>query len=88
MGRRFIISIIALTLLTGRVLTGQALAEDEKTQFFPILAYRTGPFAAGGSVRDAARLANYAASQVVSERGTSVATPDAVRVCMQEDVDL
>jgi branched-chain amino acid transport system substrate-binding protein len=49
MGRRFIISIIALTLLTGLVLTGQALAEDEKTQFMPILAYRTGPFAAGGS---------------------------------------
>ena len=49
MGRRFIFTIFALTLLISLVLTGQALAEDEKTQFMPILAYRTGPFAAGGS---------------------------------------
>ena len=49
MGRRCIFTFLALTLLFSLVLTGQALAEDEKTQFFPILAYRTGPFAAGGS---------------------------------------
>ena len=49
MGRKFIFTIFALTLLISLVLTGQALAEDEKTQFMPILAYRTGPFAAGGS---------------------------------------
>jgi branched-chain amino acid transport system substrate-binding protein len=49
MGRRFIFTIFALTLLISLVLTGQALAADEKTQFMPILAYRTGPFAAGGS---------------------------------------
>jgi branched-chain amino acid transport system substrate-binding protein len=30
------------------MIPGQVLAEDQ-TQFFPILAYRTGPFAAGGS---------------------------------------
>ena len=49
MGRKLIFTIFALTLLSSLMLTGQALAEDEKTQFFPILAYRTGPFAAGGS---------------------------------------
>ncbi len=49
MGRRCIFTFLALTLLFSLVLTGQALAEEEKTQFFPILAYRTGPFAAGGS---------------------------------------
>jgi len=49
MGRKFTFTLVALILLSGLVLSGQALAEDEKTQFFPILAYRTGPFAAGGS---------------------------------------
>ena len=49
MRRKFIFTLFALILLSGMVLPGQALAEDEKTQFFPILAYRTGPFAAGGS---------------------------------------
>jgi branched-chain amino acid transport system substrate-binding protein len=49
MRRKFTFTLLALILLSGLVLTGQALAEDEKTQFFPILAYRTGPFAAGGS---------------------------------------
>ena len=49
MGRKFIFRLFALILLSCLVLSGQALAADEKTQFFPILAYRTGPFAAGGS---------------------------------------
>ena len=49
MGRKFIFRLFALILLSCLVLSGQALAEDEKTQFLPILAYRTGPFAAGGS---------------------------------------
>ena len=49
MGRKFIFRLFALILLSCLVLSGLALAEDEKTQFLPILAYRTGPFAAGGS---------------------------------------
>jgi len=49
MGRKFTFTLLALILLSGLALSGQALAADEKTQFFPILAYRTGPFAAGGS---------------------------------------
>jgi branched-chain amino acid transport system substrate-binding protein len=49
MGRKFIFTLFALILLSCLVLPGQALAADEKTQFMPILAYRTGPFAAGGS---------------------------------------
>jgi branched-chain amino acid transport system substrate-binding protein len=49
MRRKFIFTLIALVLLGSPVMMpGQALAEDQ-TQFFPILAYRTGPFAAGGS---------------------------------------
>ena len=49
MGRKFIFRLFALILLSCLVLPGQAPAADEKTQYFPILAYRTGPFAAGGS---------------------------------------
>ena len=49
MGRKFVLTLFTLILLGSLVLTGQALAAEEKTQFFPILAYRTGPFAAGGS---------------------------------------
>jgi branched-chain amino acid transport system substrate-binding protein len=49
MGRKVIFRLFALILLSCLVLSGQTLAADEKTQFFPILAYRTGPFAAGGS---------------------------------------
>jgi hypothetical protein len=49
MGRKMIFRLFALILMSCLVLPGQALAEDEKTQFLPILAYRTGPFAAGGS---------------------------------------
>ncbi len=49
MGRKPIFTLFALILVSSLILSGQALAEDEKTQFFPILAYRTGPFAAGGS---------------------------------------
>jgi len=49
MRRKFIFTLIALVLLGSPVMIpGQVLAEEE-TQFFPILAYRTGPFAAGGS---------------------------------------
>jgi branched-chain amino acid transport system substrate-binding protein len=49
MGRKLIFSLFALVLLNCLVLPGQAPAADEKTQYFPVLAYRTGPFAAGGS---------------------------------------
>jgi branched-chain amino acid transport system substrate-binding protein len=49
MGRKMMFRLFALVLLSCLVLPGQAPAADEKTQFFPILAYRTGPFAAGGS---------------------------------------
>ncbi len=49
MGRKFIFTLLALILLSGLVLSGQALAADEKTQYFGLLVYRTGPFAAGGS---------------------------------------
>ena len=49
MGPKFIFRLFAVILLSCLVLSGQAPAADEKTQFFPILAYRTGPFAAGGS---------------------------------------
>jgi branched-chain amino acid transport system substrate-binding protein len=49
MGRKMMFRLFALVLLSCLVLPGQAPAADEKTQFFPVLAYRTGPFAAGGS---------------------------------------
>jgi branched-chain amino acid transport system substrate-binding protein len=49
MERKVIFRLFALILLSCLVLSGQALAADEKTQFMPVLAYRTGPFAAGGS---------------------------------------
>lgn len=51
MRRNLLFTIFALVLLMSLALTSQTLAADEKkpTQFFPILAYRTGPFAAGGS---------------------------------------
>ena len=49
MGRKTILILLALTLVTGLLMvSGQALAE-EKTQFFGILIYRTGPYAPGGS---------------------------------------
>ena len=41
--------------------------------------------AAGGDVDDAARLANYAASRVVLQRGTAVTDRAAILACMQED---
>ncbi len=44
--------------------------------------------AAGATVDDAARLANYAASRVVLERGTTVTDPDAVRACFAADSSL
>jgi branched-chain amino acid transport system substrate-binding protein len=51
MGRKITFSMVALALVAGLVLTwGQAMAaEDEPKQFVGVLAYRTGPFAAGGS---------------------------------------
>ena len=49
MERKLIFSLVALMLLSCLVLSGQAPAADEKTQFMPIKAYRTGPLAAGGS---------------------------------------
>ena len=49
MGLKLILRLFALILVSCLVLSGQVTAADEKTQFFPILAYRTGPFAAGGS---------------------------------------
>ncbi len=52
MGRKLFFSIFALVLLASFVLvSGQAIAAEEKKpeQFVGILAYRTGPFAAGGS---------------------------------------
>lgn len=44
--------------------------------------------AAGGAVRDAARLANYAASRVVQQRGTSVTDRASVLACLREDPEL
>lgn len=41
--------------------------------------------AAGGDVEDAARLANFAASRVVLQRGTAVTDAEAVRRCLAED---
>ena len=49
MGRKLIFTVFSLILMSCLVLPGQAPAADEKTQFMPLLAYRTGPFAAGGS---------------------------------------
>jgi branched-chain amino acid transport system substrate-binding protein len=49
MGRKFIFTLLALVLVGSLVLSGQALAEEEKTQYIGLLTYRTGPFAAGGS---------------------------------------
>jgi branched-chain amino acid transport system substrate-binding protein len=50
MGRKLIFTLLALVFGLSLVLvSGQAPAADEKTQFFPILTYRTGPYAAGGS---------------------------------------
>ncbi len=46
---KLILTLATLVLLGSLVMvSGQALAE-EKTQFFGILAYRTGPYAPGGS---------------------------------------
>ena len=51
MGRKVTFTLVALALVAGLVLTwGQAMAAEEKPkQFVGVLAYRTGPFAAGGS---------------------------------------
>ena len=48
MRRKWILTLFVLILMGSIALTGQALAE-EKTQFFGILIYRTGPYAPGGS---------------------------------------
>ncbi len=49
MRRKLIITLFALVLVGSLVLaSGSALAQ-EKTQFFGILIYRTGPYAPGGS---------------------------------------
>jgi branched-chain amino acid transport system substrate-binding protein len=53
MGRKIIFSLFLLVLAASFVIvSGPAMAAEEKegpTQFVGILAYRTGPFAAGGS---------------------------------------
>jgi branched-chain amino acid transport system substrate-binding protein len=53
MGRKITFSLVALVLAAGIILScGQAIAAEKKEkpkQFVGILAYRTGPFAAGGS---------------------------------------
>ena len=52
MRRKLIFSVFALVFAAGLVMAaGQALAAEEEkpTQFVGLLAYRTGPFAAGGS---------------------------------------
>jgi len=49
MGRKLIFTLLAIVFVFSLVMvSGQALAE-EKTQFFGILIYRTGPYAPGGS---------------------------------------
>ncbi|UCE52174.1 MAG: ABC transporter substrate-binding protein [Desulfobacterales bacterium] len=49
MGRKLIFTFMALVFVVSLAMfSGQALAE-EKTQFFGILIYRTGPYAPGGS---------------------------------------
>ena len=52
MARKLVVGIFALILVTGfMMVSGQVMAAEEKKpeQFVGILAYRTGPFAAGGS---------------------------------------
>jgi branched-chain amino acid transport system substrate-binding protein len=52
MGRKFVFGLIAFVFAAGLLMTvGSVLAAEEKKpeQFVGILAYRTGPFAAGGS---------------------------------------
>ena len=52
MARKLLSGIVALILVAGFIMiSGQAMAAEEKKpeQFVGILAYRTGPFAAGGS---------------------------------------
>ncbi len=54
MGRKFIIGLFGLVLAASFIMVGgPVMAADEKkeapTQFVGLLAYRTGPFAAGGS---------------------------------------
>jgi len=54
MGRKLIFGLFAIVIATSFVLvSGPAIAAEKKkegpTQFVGILAYRTGPFAAGGS---------------------------------------
>jgi branched-chain amino acid transport system substrate-binding protein len=53
MGRKLTFTFVALIFIIGLLLTfGQAVASEKKEpikQFVGILAYRTGPFAAGGS---------------------------------------
>jgi rfaE bifunctional protein kinase chain/domain len=53
-----------------------------------VAAAVTLALSAQGEVRDAARLANYAASRVVLERGTAITSRTDVRACMQEDPEL
>ena len=53
MGRKMVCSLFVLVFMVGVLLaSGQAIADEKKEelfQFFGILIYRTGPFAAGGS---------------------------------------
>ena len=54
MGRKLMFGLFAIVIAASFVLiSGPAMAAEEKkdepTQFVGILAYRTGPFAAGGS---------------------------------------
>ncbi len=50
MGRKLTFTLMVLILLGSLVMTaGLALADEDESQFFGILIYRTGPFAAGGS---------------------------------------
>ncbi|UCE01968.1 MAG: bifunctional hydroxymethylpyrimidine kinase/phosphomethylpyrimidine kinase [Candidatus Latescibacterota bacterium] len=53
-----------------------------------VAAAVTLALSAQGQVRDAARLANYAASRVVLERGTAITSRADVRACMQRDPEL
>ena len=52
MGRKLLIGIFTLILLAGFIMVSapaMAAEEEKPEQFMGILAYRTGPFAAGGS---------------------------------------
>ena len=47
--RRITLGVVAAAVLAGPFVVSDVAAQDKKEQFFPMLVYRTGPYAAGGT---------------------------------------